>query len=483
MDAPLPASPARRRWLLNTGLGGAATLAGALGAGSLANLLNARPAFAADYKALVCVFLYGGNDGMNMIVPSDASRYDAYAGVRRGLAIPQASLVPLAGIPYGLHPALGGLAGAWADGALAPVFNVGPLAQPLTKAQYRTAAPNSALLPGNLFSHSDQQILWETGSPDPLTRTGWGGRAAETLATLNPVISVAGTARYGSGLLQAPLVLPGPGATFGAYGLQPGDTWAPQLARKAAIDALYAQAQDADLADAYTGAQRNAFAMSARLAALVKTQPGDAGALPAIDAAFAPITAAGKITTGLGRQLYQLAKLIAGNATVQGSRQIFFASMGGFDTHGNQIVTGSPLEGDHARLLKELGDALGAFHAAMKALGLGGAVTAFTQSDFGRTFAPNNSAGTDHAWGNQHLVLGGAVKGGTSYGRYPELVLGGGDDVGQDSWELQGRWIPSTSVDQYAATLLGWFGASDSQLDTVLPNLRNFGAARRLGFL
>lgn len=483
MNAPLPASPARRRWLLNTGLGGAATLAGALGAGSLANLLAARPAVAADYKALVCVFLYGGNDGMNMIVPSDTAHYDQYAGVRGGLAIPKASLVPLAGIPYGLHPALGALGGAWADGTLAPVFNVGPLAQPLTKAQYRAAAPNSALLPANLFSHSDQQILWETGSPDSLTRTGWGGRAAETLATVNPVISVAGTARYGLGQLQTPLVLPDPGATFGAYGLQPGDTWAPQLARKAAIDALYAQAQDADLADAYTGAQRNAFAMSARLAALVKTQPGDAAAVPAIDAAFAPITSAGKISTGLGRQLYQLAKLIAGNATVQGNRQIFFASMGGFDTHGNQIVTGSPLEGDHARLLKELGDALGAFHAAMKALGLGGAVTAFTQSDFGRTFVPNNSAGTDHAWGNQHLVLGGAVKGGTSYGRYPELVPGGADDVGQNSWELQGRWIPTTSVDQYAATLLGWFGASDGQLDTVLPNLRNFGAARQLGFL
>ena len=157
--------------------------------------------------------------------------------------------------------------------------------------------------------------------------------------------------------------------------------------------------------------------------------------------------------------------------------------MGGFDTHGNQIVTGSPLEGDHARLLKELGDALGAFYAAMKAIGLGDAVTAFTQSDFGRTFAPNNSTGTDHAWGNQHLVVGGAVKGGATYGSYPDLVLGGANDVGQDSWELQGRWIPTTAVDQYAATLLGWFGASETQLDAVLPNLKNFGTARRLGFL
>ena len=472
-------STARRRWLIGSG----GTLAAALGAGTVGNLLSVRPARAADYKALVCIFLYGGNDGMNMIVPTDTARYDQYSGVRKGLAIPKASLTSLGGVNYGLHPAMSALGAAWGEGKLAPVFNVGPLFQPLTKTQYRAAAANSEILPDSLFSHSDQQVLWETGSTDALTRTGWGGRAAEALATVNPVISVAGTARFGLSSLQTPLVLPGPGATFGAHGLQASDTWAPQLARKAAIDALYAQSQEVALADAYTAAQRDAFAMSARLGALVKTAPGDPGAIAAIDTAFAPITAAGKITSGLGNQLYQLAKLIAGNATVQGNRQLFFASMGGFDTHGNQLVTGSPLEGDHARLLKQLGDALAVFHAALKALGLSDAVTTFTQSDFGRTFAPNSSTGTDHAWGNQHLVLGGAVKGGQTYGTYPELVLGGASDVGQESWELQGRWIPTTAVDQYAATLLGWFGASEPQLDAVLPNLKNFGSARRLAFL
>ena len=472
-------SIARRRWMKRSGT----TLAAALGAGTVGNLLSVRPAYAADYKAAVCIFLYGGNDGMNMIVPTDTARYNQYAGVRAGLAIPKANLVPLAGVNFGLHPSMSALSTAWADGKLAPVFNVGPLVQPLTKAQYRAATANDEILPDSLFSHSDQQILWETGSGSSLTRTGWGGRAAETLATVNPVISVAGTARFGLSTLQTPLVLPGPGATFGAYGLQASDTWAPQVARKAAIDSLYAQAQDVALANAYTAAQRDGFAMSARLGALVKTAPGDPGANAAIDAAFASITTAGKINTPLGNQLYQLAKLIAGNAVVQGNRQLFFASMGGFDTHGNQLVTGSPLEGDHARLLKQLGDALAAFYAALKALGLSDAVTTFTQSDFGRTFAPNSSTGTDHAWGNQHLVLGGAVKGGKTYGTYPELVLGGADDVGQNSWELQGRWIPTTAVDQYAATLLGWFGATEGQLDTVLPNLKNFGAARRLAFL
>ena len=465
-------------------MGSGATLAGALGAGSLGNLLlNARPAYAADYKALVCIFLYGGNDGMNMIVPSDAARHGQYAAVRAGLAIPRASLLPMGSVPYGMHPSLSALSKVWNDGKLAPVFNLGPLFQPLTKAQFRAAAPNSETVPDSLFSHSDQQTLWESGTTDSLARTGWGGRASESLGTVNPVISVAGSARFGLSTLQTPLVLPEPGDTFGAYGLQAGDTWAPQLARKAAIDALYAQAQDSALGDAYTAAQRNAFTMSERLGALVKIKPGDAEALPMIDAAFAPIIVNGRISTGLGNQLYQLAKLIAGNATVQGNRQLFFASMGGFDTHEGQSITGSPTEGHHARLLQQLGDAMAAFYTALKNLGLSNAVTTFTQSDFGRTFAPNNTTGTDHAWGNQHLVMGGAVKGGTTYGTYPDLVLGGANDVGVDAWELQGRWIPTTAVDQYAATMLGWFGASDTQLAAVLPNLRNFGAARKLGFL
>ena len=465
-------------------MGSGATLAGALGAGSLGNLLlNARPAYAADYKALVCIFLYGGNDGMNMIVPSDVARHGQYAAVRAGLAIPRASLLPMGSVPYGMHPSLSALSKVWNDGKLAPVFNLGPLFQPLTKAQFRAAAPNSETVPDSLFSHSDQQTLWESGTTDSLTRTGWGGRASESLGTVNPVISVAGSARFGLSTLQTPLVLPEPGDTFGAYGLQAGDTWAPQLARKAAIDAMYAQAQDSALGDAYTAAQRNAFTMSERLGALVKVKPGDAEALPMIDAAFAPIIVNGRISTGLGNQLYQLAKLIAGNATVQGNRQLFFASMGGFDTHEGQSITGSPTEGHHARLLQQLGDAMAAFYTALKNLGLSNAVTTFTQSDFGRTFAPNNSTGTDHAWGNQHLVMGGAVKGGATYGTYPDLVLGGANDVGVDAWELQGRWIPTTAVDQYAATMLGWFGASDTQLAAVLPNLRNFGAARKLGFL
>ncbi len=473
-----PATLQRRAFLQRAG-----SLSAALGLGGAGSLLTLRSAQAADYKALVCIFLYGGNDGNNTIVPTDATRHGQYAAVRQALALPRTSLLGLAGTDFGLHPAMAALAPAWAEGKLAPVFNVGPLYAPLTKAQYLASPASSALIPDNLFSHSDQQILWETGTTDAQERTGWGGRAAQLLATVNPVISVGGNGRFGLSSNAAPLVLPGPGSNFAAYGIQAPDTqWTPNQLRRNAIDSLYSQAPALALGGAYQAQQRDAFSVSERLQAIVARQPGQAGGNAALDAAFAPITSAGRITTPLGRQLYQIAKLIEGRVQVQGDRQVFFAQLGGFDTHGNQVA-GSALEGEHARLLKQLGDALACFHNAMKAIGTSDAVTAFTQSDFGRTFAPNSSTGCDHAWGNHHLVLGGAVRGARTYGNYPTLALGGPDDVGVQSWELQGRWIPTTGVDQYAATLLRWWGMSDSQLNQVLPNLPNFGSARNLGFV
>lgn len=468
-----PILPRRRFLQRGAALGGAAALA-TLGTGATR---------AADYKALVCVFLYGGNDGMNCVVPTDSTRHAAYAAVRGPLALPRANLVDLPGSDYGLHPALSALQPMWAAGQLAPVFNVGPLQRPLTKAEYLAAPDGADYLPDSLFSHADQQILWECATADALTRTGWGGRGSATLGTVNPVISVGGNGRFGVEPLRSPLVVPGPGSVFGAYGLRPEElAWTPNRLRREAIDALYAQPQGSTLGDAYRAQQGIAFEISERLAALVAAMPGSTLSSPQIDAAFAPLIVDGALTTPLAGQLYQVAKLVRANAIVQGSRQMFFAQQGGYDTHFDQIG-GSVATGTHAALLKQLGDAMAAFQRAMDNLGMSGQVTLFTQSDFGRTFVPNSSRGTDHAWGNHQLVMGGAVRGGATYGQYPSLVVGGPDDVGVEAWELQGRWIPTSSVDQYAATLLGWFGADATQLDAVLPNLGNFGATRSLGFL
>jgi len=218
-----------------------------------------------------------------------------------------------------------------------------------------------------------------------------------------------------------------------------------------------------------------------RLQQIVGATPAQTAA--AITAAFAPLTRDGRLSSSLAEQLFQVAKLIAARDTVGGDRQIFFAQLGGFDTHGAQVQSDDVLGGQHAELLKQLGDAMAAFQQAISNLGMGNQVTTFTQSDFGRTLAPNDSMGSDHAWGNHHLVLGDAVKGNRAYGRFPELTLGGPDDVGSEAWELHGRWIPSTSVDQYAATLLRWFGATEPALNLALPNLARFSSQPALGFV
>jgi uncharacterized protein (DUF1501 family) len=474
-----PAHLRRRDWLRM--FGGAAGLAALGGVGTL---MAPREAQAGDYRALVCIFLFGGNDGFNMLVPTDNTRHGQYFAARGELALPQASLLPLAGSQYGFHPAMQSLLPAWSAKRLAPILNVGPLAAPLTKEQYLAAGANSPLVPDNLFSHSDQQNAWEGASTDSLARTGWGARTAETMATTYPVISLGGNSRFTAGNSGFGLVLPGPGGQFAASGLRPEDMgWVANQKRKAAVDALYAAGQASQLGEVFAAQQRDAFAMSERLAGLVADKPGDPDVPAAIDAAFAPLIAGTSLTTDLAGQLYQIAKLIAGRQQVQGDRHIYFAGISGFDTHAGQIANGDSTQGLHASLLAEVADAMAAFDSAMQGLGLGQQVTAFTQSDFGRTFVPNNSHGSDHAWGNVQLVCGGAVNGGTTYGTYPTPVLGGPDDVGVQAWEMQGRWIPTASVDQYAATLLTWFGATATQLDTILPGLAAFGDKRSLKFM
>jgi uncharacterized protein (DUF1501 family) len=471
----VPADAARRRLL---GQGGA-SLASALGLSAAGALgLTSASAAADNYKALVCLFFFGGNDGLNMVAPRDATRHAQYSAVRGPLALPLGSLVPM-GADYGLHPAMAALAPAWAEGALTSLHNVGPLFAPLTKDQYRAAAAGDPLVPDSLFSHADQQLLWEASASRVSARTGWGGRASALLGTTNPVISFGGNGLFGLSEFAAPWVLPGPGTSFGPDGFY---DYPPIVARRLALNKLMALRQRNPLAEAYGAQQRSAFELETRLSGLFNFNPDPAADPTGITAAFAPLVDGGGLSTDLAGQLYQVARFVANRGQVRGTRQIFFVQLGRFDTHTDQIG-GNSTNGAHANLLKTAADSMAAFWRAIQAIGMQDQVTLFTQSDFGRSFAPNVTQGTDHAWGNQQLVMGGAVQGATTYGRYPILSLGGPDDVGVGPWELQGRWLPSTSVDQYAATLLRWWGLNESQLDAALPNLANFGSVRNLGFM
>lgn len=469
----IPAELSRRRWLKH-----GAALSGALGLGSLGSLLTSASAAGDDYKALVCLFYFGGNDGMNMVVPRDAARHAQYAAVRGALALPRANLLPL-DATYGLHPSMAALATAIADGALTAVHNVGPLYAPLTKAQYLGAAAGDPLIPDSLFSHSDQQLEWEAATTSAFERTGWGGRAAQVMGSTNPVISFGGNAHFGLTDVAGPWVLPGPGSSFGPNGFSNN---ALVQARRTALNRVMAEKQKSPMAEAYAKVQREAFELEIRLAGLFGFNADPAADPTGITNAFLPLISGGSLTTGIARQLYQVSRFVANRASVQGTRQVFFVQMGGFDNHSGQIG-GTSLDGAHADLMQQAADGLAAFWRALKAIGMSDRVTLFTQSDFGRTFTPNESRGTDHAWGNEQLVMGAAVNGGATFGRYPVLTLGGPDDVGVQAWERQGRWIPAVSVDQYAATLLRWWGMTDGQLDLALPNLRNFGAARDIGFM
>lgn len=445
---------------------------------------SAAHAQTSGYRALIGIFMYGGNDGLNTIAPIDDSvprhSYTKYKTVRAGLALPDTgagALVPLAGSPFGLHPSLSALAPIWTERALALIHNVGPLAQPMTQAQFVAwrSQNNSALVPDNLYSHSDQQMLWENGSTDQLRRTGWGGLLAEQIG-FNQVVSLGGNTRFGGGASGSELVLPETsGANFGLNGFS---TDAKSTERRAALDALLNATSSNIVHTTLAQQQRNALDMSARLSAILKQKPTDAGANAQLAAAFNNLT--GPNDGRLSKQLYQIAKLLAGRATVGGDSHVFFASIDGFDTHSNQLS-------GHAALMTQLGNGIASLWEAIKALGLADQVTIFTMSDFGRTFKPNSSAGTDHAWGNEHFVIGGAVNGQADYGSYPTLELGGVDDAADPNkpWEFQGRWIPRIAVSQYGAELARWLRPSlDTQtLSTLFPRHAAFAAAPALGFM
>jgi uncharacterized protein (DUF1501 family) len=402
------------------------------------------------YKALVCVFLYGGNDGNNMLVPYDAPSYASYAAVRKDLAIPQASLLPLTlqngdGRSFGFHPSLAELQALFNEGKLAIVANVGTLVGPVTKPQLLSGG---AAVPPNLFSHADQSVQWQTSVSGQQSPTGWGGRSADLLNSLNSnskislTISIAGTNMFEVGNTVTP------------YRISPSGTIPlSNTPVKNALQELLAQPHYNLFEQAYADTVMRSIGSNDLLAAAFASAPALQTSFPA---------------TGLAQQLKMVAKLIGARGYLGMQRQIFFCAVQGYDTHAAQLPA-------QASLLIELSQALNAFYSATLEMGVDSQVTTFTASDFGRTFRRDGS-GTDHGWGNHQLVLGGGVRGAILYGTFPTLVIGGPDDM------LSGRWIPTTSVDEFSATMASWFGVANSDLPTVFPNIRRF-ANPNLGFL
>ena len=427
-----------------------------------------------DYKALVCLFLNGGNDANNLLVPmgagaaTDAASYEAYRTARSNLALRRDSLLPIAprtsdGRTWGLHPAVTELKSLFDSGKTALVANVGTLVYPTTKAQYTA---RSVPLPPQLFSHSDQQVQWQHSVPDKPTATGWGGRVADLLNAFNSSeqismsISIAGknTFQVGSTVSQYAV------GTGGATNL----TGTTTSTNPTNLDGIRYRAQRDLFGQPQSGLFEAAFG-SASSEAIVSAE-----LLNSVLAASTTIRTAFPATSA-GNQLRMAARLIAAAPNLGLKRQIFFVQLGGWDLHAGQLVNTSPETGTHAGLLSQISQAVSAFHAATTELGIENQVTTFTASDFGRTFRSNGD-GSDHGWGSHHFVVGGAVRGGELYGRMPALSINGPDDTGL------GRWIPTTSVDQYAATLATWFGVSATDLPVVLPNIGRFSRAH-LGFL
>jgi uncharacterized protein (DUF1501 family) len=436
-----------------------------IGAASLGTLALRRfaeiPALAqtgSGYRALVCVFLYGGNDSNNTIVPMDDASYKAYQAARGSLGIPASALTQVqsaAGAPYGFFSPLAEVAGMFSSKELAVVANVGSLVQPLTRAQYQAAL---APIPNNLFSHADQQQQWQTSIAQGNSPTGWGGRVADYVKAqgLNSsqfptFLSVAGNTLEGAGAKTQMLAI-SPGGSLELAGFTSS---AASQARWNALTNLLTLNSGVSLAQA----ANSTMSMSI----------DDAQALAGALGKAAPLKTQFPATT-LGQQLQQVAQIIQVQSILGMSRQVFFCSVGSFDTHTGELPTLNTL-------YPELSQALAAFYSATQELGMAQNVTTFTESDFNRTFQPTSGDGSDHAWGGHHLVLGGAVQGGRIYGSFPTFELGGPDDT-----DVRGRWIPTTSIDQYGATLCSWFGIPDSAMNSIFPNLANF-STRKLGFL
>jgi len=448
---------------------------------NLAAISEAAAFDSTDYKALVCVFLYGGNDYANTVVPYDPTNYALYHQIRAGtggeaqggIALARADLAATALTPnngqvltdnlqYALAPQLTGLKSLWDQGRLAVQLNVGPLVQPTTLAQYQSTNKVANPLPPKLFSHNDQQSIWQSSGSEGSTM-GWGGRIGDLAMSSNSTIaanslltciSASGNAVFvaGQDALQYQI---SPGGAIAIRGIDPVLTnWA---AMRTALNSIITKTSSHVLEDEYARVTRRSIAME-----------------DVVNAALAPVTLTTQTNdlfgTGnpLANQLKIVARLIGAAGSLQVRRQVFFVSLGGFDNH-NSLMDG------HPQLMTRVNQAMSAFYAATAELGVASKVTTFTASDFGRTLS-SNADGSDHGWGSHHFVMGGAVAGGRFYGTAPHVSIQTDDQVGQ------GRLLPTTSVDQFAATLARWFGCSETELPGILPNVGKFPNTN-LGFV
>ncbi len=454
-----------------------------------------------DYKALICVFLNGGNDSNNLFIPTIASEYANYAAIRTpALAIPNSDgtgATALAlnnltsdGHSYGIHPACPELQTLFNNGKLATCFNVGTLVYPVTKAQYTAG---SVALPPQLFSHADQQVQWQTSIPDRPPTTGWGGRCADLMDTYNPKvsgndvlsmsISLAGSNTFEVGGTTTQYSVSSSGVVALNSALGPTAAQTPRTAAMNNILGIDAVQQNMLLQN-YALAFEHALASGTGLTTSLASSP-----LAAYWKSF-PTTitvpnGGGTFTSSLLAQMKMVAQIIeagyrsAATGGLGMKRQVFFVQVGGYDLHTGQTSNAGStttnnakvVVGAQANLFAELSQSMNAFQNAMAQIGTQNSdssfekrVTAFTASDFGRTL-PSNSLGSDHGWGSHHLVLGGAVQGQRTYGKFPALVVGGPDDTST------GRWIPTTAVDQFAGTMAKWFMTDSNTQSSVFPSL------------
>ena len=449
----------RRKFLKSTGAGAALmTLPG-----STFSQMIQQPGKFTDFRALVCVFLFGGNDSFNMLVPRSGAEYNVYADSRQNLAIARESLLPIQslnpdGSLYGLHPSMNAIHNLFESQRAAFVANVGPLIEPTTKEQYRN---KSVKLPPQLFSHNDQQAQWQTLRGQKPSKTGWAGRVADLLRlNVSSQRLAINVSLSGNQLMQeseaAGSYVIGPNGPLAFLGFDTGRpssmNYFPDKQRIAFNQIIGAN---------YNNLYEQAFA---------EIQERAIANVDSVNSAFnsAPPLATPFPASSLSQQLKTVARLISVREQLQMKRQIFFVATGGFDSHDDQIQ-------NQPGLLNNVSESINAFYNATIELGVSSEVTTFTQSDFGRTLTSNGD-GTDHGWGGVQMIVGDSVLGRNIYGVYPRLEIDGPDDV------RGGRMIPTTSADQYAATLAKWIGIPGADLVQVAPNINNF-FQQDLGFL